>query len=540
MDQKQNAKSFDMEFIDKIRNKKFFPFLCSLPILLLLLFYWIKAQYFPLHDFSNYFFGGLFSVLGKFDHQLYDALHFNTLIQNSGYQNIFASYYPNTPFLSFFFIPFAAFDPFVAKQLFNFISALLFSFTLIRLFNHYEIKWEWLLVLPLIFFMSIKNNLLFGQVYLFIFFLLGEGFLAYKKGNKLSMSAFWSIAILLKVFPILLGFFLVLRKDYKGLAYLFFACLVLLISSGLFYGFENWIYFISEVMPKSSAGEIYDGFSTNSKSALVLFKNLFVADALANPQPIIPISILFTLVFILFKARLLGICGAMTLKFKEQPLIPFSVFLVVSLLISPTNSSYSKVFLIFPVLALLNSNAEKIPKGILLFIVFLICNLPQHYFYELPLLLRFPRFYFLLAFLIGFCLVFKSKIHWPISLAFLALFLFQALPGIIKNEKDQSEYVLIDAQNPILVSNYQFENGDLQIENWDNQGKHWTNSGINFTIKKTSPLNIKNNQVFLENKQITFGKDNKRQAKLINGNEVWYLSDKNRGFGFYTLRRVEL
>jgi hypothetical protein len=54
----------------------------------------------------------------------------------------------------------------------------------------------------------------------------------------------------------------------------------------------------------------------------------------------------------------------------------------------------------------------------------------------------------------------------------------------------------------------------------------------------TGEVRIQNNQVFYKDQQLTATPDRKKQAMLINGKDVIYLSDKNRGFGFYTLRSV--
>ena len=74
---------------------------------------------------------------------------------------------------------------------------------------------------------------------------------------------------------------------------------------------------------------------------------------------------------------------------------------------------------------------------------------------------------------------------------------------------------------------------------------YWNEKGSNETITAypvrqgtTTDVQIINNQVYYKGRQLTATPDRKQQAMLINGTEIIYLSDKGRGFGFYTLRRI--
>ena len=53
-------------------------------------------------------------------------------------------------------------------------------------------------------------------------------------------------------------------------------------------------------------------------------------------------------------------------------------------------------------------------------------------------------------------------------------------------------------------------------------------------------VNIKNNIIYINNKKIALPKSNKKKAMLINKTTLLYLSDLNRGYGFYSLRKLKL
>ena len=117
------------------------------------------------HDFANYYFGATFIRNDLFAPSIYFPHIFNLEIASLGYTNIFASYAPNTPFLALSFLPLTYFSLATAKIVFNSISLLLFIYSLLNLFKHYQISDVYLFLLPLVFFIPLRNNFLFGQIY---------------------------------------------------------------------------------------------------------------------------------------------------------------------------------------------------------------------------------------------------------------------------------------------------------------------------------------------------------------------------------------
>jgi hypothetical protein len=151
------------------------------------------------------------------------------------------------------------------------------------------------------------------------------------------------------------------------------------------------------------------------------------------------------------------------------------------------------------------------------------------------LLLQFPRLYLLLLFLV--LLIIVSGTRWPFKpfFAFLVVLLL-ADAGKMVTHTDNSHYLL--KEELPLVYTYAIKDNRLVYYYWDEKGSHETMTGYFVQQHATGDVHIQNNQVFYKNKQLTATPDRKKQAMLINGKDVIYLSDKNRGFGFYTLRSV--
>ncbi|WP_291127871.1 glycosyltransferase family 87 protein [Flavobacterium sp. UBA7682] len=509
---------------------KYYPLLA---LLLLCGFYLFKAIDFPANDFANYYFGGKFLAKGNFSSNIYFPYEFNKAIFDSGYPNIFVSYAPNTPFLAFSFLLFAGFSLAVAKIIFNSLSVVLFFFSIYRLFNHYKIDWRYALLIPVLFLVPIKNNLLFGQVYFLLFFLLSEGWLAYEKKQWKSMSLFWSLAILLKVFPVLLVALFIFRKQWKPLSFWVAFCLLLLGISILFTGVDIWIFYLQEVLPKASNGEIATGFVDNYQSVFMFLKRCFVFETIENPNAFYNYPNLFSALMVAFKIGVLVI-GYFISKRNSNTLFVFSYWILAMILLSPYGSTYTFILLLFPFLALLKSEISNTKKVAFCLIIFLINNFSLSIFIGQEFPFSYLRMLLLFLFFVLFLLQFRQKVNWK-AVAMLSLFpLFLIL--FFKTTKPEKSTILLE-NGPTLVYDYEINNNSLIGHFWDGREKVilW-----NTKIQTFHPLKLKNNQVFYNNQQLTFDKSHKRKPILIDNKTVLYLSDYDRGIGFYTLRKITL
>ena len=515
---------------------KYYPFL---PLLLLCSFYVYKAIDFPVHDFANYYFGGTFLAEGHFNSDIYFPYEFNRAIFDSGHKNIFGSYAPNTPFTAVFFLAFTIFSLAVAKLVFNCISIVLLVFSLCRLFNYYKIDFRYALLIPILFLVPIKNNLLFGQVYFLLFFLLSEGWLAYEKKQWKSMSIFWSLAILLKVFPMLLIALLLFRKQWKATFYLAIAGLFLLGISLFFTGLDIWIFYLKEVFPKASNGEIANSFVDNYQSVFMFLKELLVYAVTENPSAFFNYPILFVASMVAFKIGILVIGYFVSQKVSNAILI-FAYWISAMIILSPYGSTYTFILLLFLFLALLKSPISMANKVIFFGLLFLINNLPLSLFIENSFPFSYWRLFLLLLFFGLFISLFYKNINWKIAT------IFSLVPMILvlifkKNENIKSTILL--KEGPILIYDYEIETNPETDYNyligsfWDGKEKKvfWKPQ-----IQTFQPLKLKNNQVFYKNQQLTFDKSNKLKPMLINNKTIIYLSDYDRGIGFYTLRKINL
>jgi hypothetical protein len=515
------------------RYKIYYPII---PLTALLLYFIYRAAGAPFSDFGGYYFGSLELLHGNY-RQVYDTYTLNALIAQKGYTGVFVSYTPFPPFTSLVFAPFLVFPVVTAKIIFNVFSVLLFLYTLIRAGKFFALPLWMVWLIPVIFFVPLRNNIFFGQSYLLLFVLLTEGFMAYKKGRLLISSVLWAIAIVFKLFPLVILFYLLAKKQYKPVLYCMAACLVLGIMSVLINGFASWQYYVFTIFPRAGNGELNDSYTYLFQSAFMLLKNLFVYDVVQNPKVLYNSAIVFITSMAFFKALLLACCVGASLQKKTSDFMAFACWITASLLLSPNGSSYSLILLLVPLLALGSDVSKPVYLYTGVVLVWLICFIPVQSFAHLPLLLRFPRLYVLLLFFFLMIKLADTKLPYKLLVAF---FLLLMLPeaGKLFNKSDNSHYLL--SEKLPLVYSYSINNNRLVYYYWDDGGSHASTTGYPVLQYTTNDVYIQNNQVYYKGKQLTASPDLKKEAMLVNGKDIIYLSDKNRGVGFYALRRIEL
>ncbi|MFL5743629.1 MAG: glycosyltransferase family 87 protein [Niastella sp.] len=518
--------------IANLMVKRYAPYYPLLLLAVLLAWFIFKATSAPFSDFAGYYFGSKALLQGNFE-AVYDTWSLNVLITQKGYSGVFVSYTPFPPFTSIVLAPFLLFPVAVSKILFNVFSAALFVWVLARARKYFSLPVWALWLVPVIFFIPLRNNIFFGQAYLLLFALLLEGYMAYKKGKRVVAALLWGIAIVFKLFPLVILFSLLAKKQYKQVAYCVVACVLLGLMSVVLNGFASWQYYVFTIFPRANSGELNDSYTYLFQSAFMLLKNLFVYDAVQNPQVVLNSTPVFVISMVLFKALLMACCVGVTIHKKVADLMAFASWITASMLLSPNGSSYSLILLLMPLLALANS--KRVYLFTVIALLLLICFIPVAALGGKPLLLQFPRLYGMLL-LFGL-LIIVAGMQFPIKLfgAFVAVLLL-ADAGKLFPHPDNSKYLL--SQELPFVYEYAIKEDQLVYYYWDDKGSHETGTGYAVHDYSTNNVQIKNNQVYYKDKQLTSTPDRKKQVMLVNGRDIIYLSDRNRGFGFYTLRTI--
>ncbi len=492
----------------------------------------------PIHDFGNYYFGSKFALAGISIRDIYEPYKFNLLIRNlpgMQHENFLENYAVVPPFTLLFYLPFTFFDAGISKLIFNILSLVTFSFFLSRLLKHLSVNSGYVYLLPLIFIIPFRNNILFGQTYLLLLGFLMAGFIQEEKKNNFSAAILYALSMALKISPFILLFYLLARKNFKLLILTISFSILLFISAAYFTGWNFMKEYLLNYIPRMSTNEINNPFATTYQSATVLLRNIFIRDQLLNPAAFYNSSFLFKLLSGLFTG-ILFFFFSKKLNRESDLFTRFSFTLLAGNLFTAYTSNYSLILMLPACIDVIRKKHSRLIY--ILILILAISSVPINLFQSLPLLLRFPRLYLLL---ILFFIFFKENkliskdLKWiTLSITFFIAVTF----SFSKSKSDQSNYFLAD-EISLLSYDYEFRNGNLAIKIMEENGPVEKTIPLTEPVTSIVPLPLINNRIYYSG-QLINGNDHKLKPLLINNNMIVYLSDKGRGIGFYAMRKIPM
>lgn len=243
---------------------------------------------------------------------------------------------------------------------------------------------------------------------------------------------------------------------------------------------------------------------------------MFVPDALLNTEAWINNLTLYHKLALMFKIAIIGVTVLFSLSNANRT-IKFSMWLICSLLVSGYGNSFSMLLLLIPAINLysdLKDNKFIVITSLLLLL--LASNIPFHYFSTLAIPLRFPRLYALLGLFTIISIAYKTKIKWWYFAMPLIVILIPFTP------KAYAQNYFINKEAPFLIYDFSFSNKALSLNYFDNAGPQTKVVELTFNATKIN---------------YTSGTLTKKSC-VINDSIMVYLSDENRGVGFYTLRKA--
>jgi hypothetical protein len=306
-------------------------------------------------DFPNYYAAARSIVNRTPLSALYDYPEFQREIGRAGIDHQLGGYIPQTPLTMLPLIPLASLTPVNAKRDWlalnlGFLSLTLWLFSRITKFS---IARLWLIVFAG--YAALRQNFCLGQYYVFLLALLTIGAYCLLRSSERRAGAAFATALALKLYgaPFLL-FLAATRRSRAVVA--FMATLVVLIFAQLaLFGRTGMVFYATQVLPRSLAGETLNPYHPSDNTFATLFRRLLIAEPALNPHPFFDSPAAFTFLQCAFTLSVLLIpvlaawngSGRVT----KTDLAWWSIAL---LLVSPNTASYTFVLLALPVVLLLD------------------------------------------------------------------------------------------------------------------------------------------------------------------------------------------
>lgn len=519
------------------------PILISAFHVLFLLALVILSRNAAIGDWGNYYFGSsalMHSWVESVHPKIYDPVFFNNYAAANGGNHLFLSYTQVPPLSQLIYLPFIFIKIQYAKLIFVVLTYCICIFSLSGIFKKLQIDLRWSLLLPLLFLLPVKSNIDQGQSYFLLVALLAGGWLARENGKWIIAAFLFALAIHLKIFPAIVLIWFLAEKDWKMFGATVCAVGIFFIASLLFFDFEIWSYYGSEVLPRLAKGEITNTYATAYQSMQVFLKQLFVPDALHNPSAPFNSQFLFQYGNLLWLGIVLVAAFLFSLDKKQSSFLRFSVWIFAGMLISGYGSTYGLLFLIFPAVAIIHHQTlSRNKKFALLFLLAVIANFPVSWLLDISLPFSFLRLFLMIFFFAA--LIYMVRPKWN-KFALFALFI--PLLSLLNTKKQEVESSYFLKKEPSLLITLFYEDvaeNKIQYYFWNEggiqEGELNYPGQINYA---EGVLDYGPHYINCKGKEYNFPNERIANPLLINGKTLLYLSDKNRGVGFYTIRKMEI
>ena len=206
------------------------------------------------------------------------------------------------------------------------------------------------------------SHLALGQWSVLIAASVFGGWALLKKDYHRLAGSLFGFATALKLFPGLIGLYLLIQRRWNALIYMILIFFVFTTISYLVVGAENFWVFVFEDMPNNKDRFIayYLNHSIWASIQRLLVKNIWVMPLIHSPVTARIIGILLS-IFLIF----LLIFGLIKLPNDNDRDIGFSSICVSMLLLNPLNWGHSFVLLILPILVLLKEILKNSTPGLI-------------------------------------------------------------------------------------------------------------------------------------------------------------------------------
>ncbi len=488
----------------------------------------------PIGDFGNYYYGSKIFIDGNFSILNYKSIiHFNTQILAYGETNFFENYIPVPPFSILFYLPFIFFKSITAKLVFNLLTLILFCFSLARVLKILNIN-SWVIVLlPIVFFGPLYNNIIQGQSYLLIAALLIEAYIASEKNKFFLTALLIGLCICLKIFPAIFLIYFLLKRQYKIFFLTLLVCSLLMIVTVVIIHTDIIAYYCSSVLPRLFNNDIIGSYYYSNQSIYSVLLNLFSYDGLVNTQPVFNCPIIIVIIESLCVTL---IFSTLVMCRKKNSILLLGLFTIGAALIGRYNTTYGMLLLLPFFLGLISQKLISKREFVMVLCLLVALNIPMTFIETFPYVFKYVKLWILILIFILF--VFENKILYNFKNLLVTLCVVLAVK-YFSFSLQPANYYSIQNKTGIL---YHYKISSDSLVMYSTMGSKNIIESLKYKgiIKDDVSIEIKQNLIYYKRKIICNTNDNKLNAKLYNDTSIIFMSDLNQGIAFYKLRVVRI
>jgi hypothetical protein len=261
-----------------------------------------------------------------------------------------------------------------------------------------------------------------------------------------------------------------------------------------------------------------------------------VPDTLHNPSAPFDSVFAFRFANLLWTGLILFAGILFSLDKKLNSFSRFSIWLLAGMLISGYGSTYGLLLLVFPVIFILQANEISLSKKIvLLILIFLVSNIPVTAFMNLHFPFSFTRLWLTIILFVLLLYFFRPQINY-FAFAGFAVLVFL----LNRNQQEQGSNYFLKAEPSLLITDFSISGDSILYTYRDVEGLHKSFSMFPEQITESKLKDEARYYIYIYEQQKDFPGEQITEEMTINNKYLLYLSDRNRGPGFTTIRIKEI
>jgi hypothetical protein len=297
-------------------------------------------------DFPNYYLAAVLHHNGIPLDRAYEWIWFQRQKDKLGIDQSLVGYAPHPPICAVPFLPLARLPALQAKRVWLVLNLLFLVVAVWLLAQTTPIPFRRALLLAFLCVLPLRTNFLYGQLYVFLLFLISAAYYLRKRNYRFASGTLVAAAASLKIFPA--GFLLLFlwKRDWRSTFGLLGGLALFITASVLEFGVSVHRVFIREVLNRASLGDIVNPYVARGLGSM--WTHLFVFEPTLNPAPLMnspflaaagrSVTVVALVVILLLAVRI---------HTDENLDIEWAGFLILLLLISSMPASYHYCLLIF-------------------------------------------------------------------------------------------------------------------------------------------------------------------------------------------------
>jgi hypothetical protein len=325
-------------------------------------------------DFPNYYTAAMATRHREPLRSFYDWTWFARQMNYAGIENQLGAYTPQTPLTMLPMMALTSVPPQTAKRVWLTIDLVMLAATIAILARTTAIRWEYLAVLLLCGYPSLRSNFLFGQYYIFLLFFITLALDAFVRKRDDASGFLSGATFALKLYTGPLVLYFAARRAWWSVLGMVAGSAFLGALALSWFGWSDTAYYLTHVLPRTLEGGSIDPYNFGVPALSTLLHKLFMREAELNPNPAFEAPWLF---FFLRTAVQLGLVVFATLGLasKSDPdrRHDFAWFLILMVLLSSSTASYTYILLFTPIVLLLRN--ASLPRSVYLVATYVLMNL---------------------------------------------------------------------------------------------------------------------------------------------------------------------